>query len=41
MLVMAGDYLTATVNGSGDIVYTGNPSQVVKNVKGSGRIRRL
>ncbi|MCX6832411.1 MAG: DUF2807 domain-containing protein [candidate division Zixibacteria bacterium] len=38
--VMARDYLTATVNGSGDIVYTGNPSQVVKNVEGSGRIRR-
>jgi hypothetical protein len=38
--VMARDYLTATVNGSGDIVYTGNPGQVVKNVEGSGRIRR-
>jgi hypothetical protein len=38
--VMARDYLTATVNGSGDIVYTGNPNQVVKNVQGSGRIRR-
>ena len=38
--VMARDYLTATVNGSGDIVYAGNPSQVVRNVEGSGRIRR-
>jgi hypothetical protein len=38
--VMARDYLTATVNGSGDIIYSGNPSQVVKNVEGSGRIRR-
>lgn len=38
--VMARDYLTARVNGSGDIVYTGNPGQVVKSVEGSGRIRR-
>jgi hypothetical protein len=38
--VMARDYLTAAINGSGDIIYSGNPGQVVKSVEGSGRIRR-
>jgi hypothetical protein len=38
--VLARDYLTATINGSGDIIYGGNPDQVVKSVEGSGRIRR-
>ncbi len=38
--VMARDYLTATINGSGDITYTGNPGQVSKSVAGSGRIRK-
>lgn len=37
--VMARDYLTAVINGSGDISYYGNPGQVVKRVEGSGRIR--
>lgn len=38
--VMARDYLTAVINGSGDIRYYGNPGQVVKRVEGSGRIRK-
>lgn len=38
--VMARDYLTAVINGSGDISYYGNPGQVLKRVEGSGRIRR-
>jgi hypothetical protein len=37
--LMARDYLTANINGSGDIVYTGDPGHVVKSVNGSGRIR--
>jgi hypothetical protein len=38
--VMARDYLTAVINGSGDIRYAGNPGQIVKRVDGSGHIRR-
>ncbi len=38
--VMARDYLTVTINGSGDVIYTGDPGQVVKRVEGSGRIRK-
>ena len=30
--------LSATVNGSGDVTYTGNPQQIDRNVSGSGEI---
>jgi hypothetical protein len=38
--LMARDYLKASINGSGDITYSGEPAHVVKSVEGSGRIRR-
>jgi hypothetical protein len=36
--VQVTDRLSATVNGSGDITYTGNPPQVDRSTSGSGDI---
>ncbi|MCI5131868.1 MAG: DUF2807 domain-containing protein [Candidatus Electrothrix sp. EH2] len=32
------DFLNAEINGVGDIIYSGNPSKVVKNINGTGDI---
>jgi hypothetical protein len=37
--VYAGESLTASVSGAGQILYSGNPSQVEKDVSGAGDIR--
>ncbi|MEP6559848.1 MAG: DUF2807 domain-containing protein, partial [Nakamurella sp.] len=36
--VNATDRLSATVSGSGNVTYSGNPAQVSKNVSGSGDV---
>jgi len=39
-IVYAAESLTATVSGSGDIIYHGDPVDVTRSVTGSGSIRR-
>lgn len=38
--VWAASYLKAVINGSGDIIYSGNPSKVDSSVNGSGEVTK-